>query len=134
MAEAQVLVTRLIPAIDRADARRQVSEEPWIFAFPEGSTLPGKVIPLRSQHGRLTLLDHQIVGIAPFVQGTGDRLHSAARVPFVVTSLLTFQHPDKSALDMLIRLGTWLSKPATGAVIEYSEPAPVGAFDDVIKE
>lgn len=134
MAEAQVLVTRLVQAIDRADAQRQVSEDPWIFAFPEGSTIPGKVIPLRVQYDKLTLLDHRIVGIVPFVQETGDRLHSAARVPFVVTSLLTFQHPKQSALDTLIRLGTWLSRPATGAVIEYSEPAPVGAFDDVIKE
>lgn len=135
MADAHVLVTRFVRATNRADARRQIAEEPWVYAFPDGSPTPGKVIPLRSQYDKLTLIHHEIVGVIPFVQETGDALAGRTLFPYLVTSLLHFQHPSKQALDMLIRMGTWISvETSASTVFAYSEPAKPGAFDEFIQE
>lgn len=135
MPERQILVTLALHATDRADALHLLTPSTWIAAFPDGQTRPGKVVPLRRDYDRLTLLQSQLVGLVPYVDTPNARLHATHSVPFLATLLLTFAHPSLDALDHLLLLGTWFAPPKSLFFdAAWSAGTPPGSFASLLED
>lgn len=135
MPKKQILFNGLVRAVDLQDAATKLLQTPWIYAFPQGVTEPGKIIPLRTQYDSLRLDDLRVVSVTPYVPSYGTEMHNQNSVSFLVAAIITFAHDDPRTMETLLQLGTWFSPPV-GLFDEtsWSSPAPDGAFAELLNE